>query len=345
MPELPEVETVRRGLAGRVLGRPVAAVEVRHPRSVRRQPGGARELADRLAGQQFTAAVRRGKYLWLTLGEGPGAPPDQALVVHLGMSGQLLVQEPEGARRVPGTDPSDAFLADAADVLAGGERPADLTATLPPTIVRDIPLTTAHLRVRIDLVDGGQLWFVDQRTFGHVMAVDTVPTADGAPGGLGSDAAVVPTPVAHIARDLLDPALDRAALVRRTRARRTEIKRALLDQTLVSGVGNIYADEALWRARLHGARRTDVLRPDRLRALFDAATDVMGEALAVGGTSFDALYVDVDGAAGFFARSLAVYGRAGRPCPRCGALVRREEFMNRGSFSCPRCQRRPALPR
>ena len=338
MPELPEVETVRRGLAGRVLGRPVAGVEVHHPRSVRRQPGGARELADRLAGQQFTAAVRRGKYLWLTLGEGPGAPPDTALVVHLGMSGQLLVQEPAGARRGPWTEPATAFL-------AGGERPADLTATLPPTIVRDIPLSTAHLRVRIDLADGGQLWFVDQRTFGHVMAVDTVPTDDGAPGGLGSDAPVVPTPVAHIARDLLDPALDRTALVRRTRARRTEIKRALLDQTLVSGVGNIYADEALWRARLHGTRRTDVLRPDRLRALFDAATDVMREALAVGGTSFDALYVDVDGAAGFFARSLAVYGRAGRPCPRCGAVVRREEFMNRGSFSCPRCQRRPPLPR
>ncbi|MCK6211976.1 bifunctional DNA-formamidopyrimidine glycosylase/DNA-(apurinic or apyrimidinic site) lyase [Georgenia sp. EYE_87] len=338
MPELPEVETVRRGLAGRVLGRPVAGIEVHHPRSVRRQPGGARELADRLAGQQFTAAVRRGKYLWLTLGEGPGAPPDQALVVHLGMSGQLLVQEPAGARRGAEADPPTAFLAD-------GERPADLTATLPPTVVRDIPLTTAHLRVRIDLADGGQLWFVDQRTFGHVMAVDTVPTVDGAPGGLGSDDAVVPAPVAHIARDLLDPALDRADLVRRTRARRTEIKRALLDQTLVSGVGNIYADEALWRARLHGARRTDVLRPERLRGLFDAATDVMHEALAVGGTSFDALYVDVDGAAGFFARSLAVYGRAGRPCPRCGAVVRREEFMNRGSFSCPRCQRRPALPR
>ncbi|PFG40853.1 formamidopyrimidine-DNA glycosylase [Georgenia soli] len=338
MPELPEVETVRRGLAARVLGRPVADVEVHHPRSVRRQPGGGRELADRLVGQTFTAAVRRGKYLWLTLGEDAGAPPDHALVAHLGMSGQLLVQEPAGARRAVDA-PDAAFLAPA------GERPADLTATLPPTVVRDIPLTTAHLRVRIALADGGELWFVDQRTFGHVMAVDTVPTDDGAPGGLGSAAAVVPAPVAHIARDLLDPALDRRELVRRTRARRTEVKRALLDQSLVSGVGNIYADEALWRARLHGTRRTDVLRPDRLRALFDAATDVMNEALAVGGTSFDALYVDVDGAAGFFARSLAVYGRAGLPCPRCGAVVRREEFMNRGSFSCPRCQRRPAAPR
>jgi len=371
VPELPEVETVRRGLAGRVLGRPVADVEVHHPRSVRRQPGGARELADRLVGQTFTAAVRRGKYLWLTLGEGAGSPPDHALVAHLGMSGQLLVQEPEGARRqddgqvtgpaVPGLtgdlpDAPDAtavlaprLTADAPDVapfLAPvGERPADLTATLPPTVVREIPLTTAHLRVRITLADGGELWFVDQRTFGHVMAVDTVPTSDGAPGGLGSDAPVVPVPVAHIGRDLLDPALDRRDLVRRTRARRTEVKRALLDQSLVSGVGNIYADEALWRARLHGTRRTDVLRPDRLRALFDAATDVMNEALAVGGTSFDALYVDVDGAAGFFARSLAVYGRAGLPCPRCGAIVRREEFMNRGSFSCPRCQRRPAAAR
>jgi formamidopyrimidine-DNA glycosylase len=345
VPELPEVETVRRGLAARVLGRPVAGVEVHHPRSVRRQPGGGRELSDRLAGQTFTAAVRRGKYLWLTLGETPGSPPDQAMVVHLGMSGQLLLQEPAGARRADAPADARGAANPAADFLAVGDRPADLTATLPPTIVRDIPLTTAHLRVRITLADGGQLWFVDQRTFGHVMAVDTVPTADGAPGGLGSDAAVVPAPVAHIARDLLDPALDRKDLVRRTRARRTEVKRALLDQSLVSGVGNIYADEALWRARLHGTRRTDVLRPDRLRALFDAATEVMGEALAVGGTSFDALYVDVDGAAGFFARSLAVYGRAGLPCPRCGAIVRREEFMNRGSFSCPRCQRRPSALR
>ncbi|MFC7405491.1 bifunctional DNA-formamidopyrimidine glycosylase/DNA-(apurinic or apyrimidinic site) lyase [Georgenia alba] len=338
MPELPEVETVRAGLAGRVLGRRITAVEVDHPRAVRRQAGGTAELAGRLHGRSFTAAVRRGKYLWLTLG--PQPRPDEALLAHLGMSGQLLVQEPPGARREDGVTWD---LMHPAPVLAADDAGrVDLTASRPPTIVRDVPATTAHLRVRLRFEDGGQLWFVDQRTFGHVMVTDTVSTADGAPGGLGSDAPVVPEPVAHIGRDLLDPALDRAALVRRTRTRRTEVKRALLDQTLVSGVGNIYADEALWRVRLHGTRRTDVLRPARLRELYDAATDVMREALAVGGTSFDALYVDVDGASGYFARSLDAYGRAGLPCRRCGALIRREEFMNRGSFSCPRCQRRPA---
>lgn len=327
MPELPEVETVRRGLAARLVGRTVRDVTVAHPRSVRRQDGGAAELAGRLRGQTVTAAVRRGKYLWLPYGAG-----DEALLAHLGMSGQLLVHEPGGGQ-----------TADATGYLAAPGTTADLSATRAPTTVRTIPTTTAHLRVRIVLDDGGELWFVDQRTFGHLMAVATVPTGDGAPGGHGSPAPTLPAPVAHIARDLLDPTLDRAALVRRTRARGTEIKRALLDQSLVSGVGNIYADESLWRARLHGSRRTDALTPARLRALYDAATEVMTEALAAGGTSFDALYVDVDGAAGWFARSLAVYGRAGLPCPRCGRPVRREQFMNRGSFSCPSCQRRALI--
>ncbi|GAA4430043.1 bifunctional DNA-formamidopyrimidine glycosylase/DNA-(apurinic or apyrimidinic site) lyase [Georgenia halophila] len=339
MPELPEVETVRAGLARRVLGRPVAAVEVRHPRAVRRQSGGADELAARLVGRSFTAAVRRGKYLWLTVG--PGPHPDEALLAHLGMSGQLLVQEPPGSRAREARDGRDVLdLMHPAPVLAAdGGPPMDLTAARLPTTVRDIPATTAHLRVRITFDDGGQLWFVDQRTFGHVMAVDTVPSGDGAPGGAGSDAPVLPEPVAHIARDLLDPDLDTVALVRRTRIRRTEVKRALLDQTLVSGVGNIYADEALWRARLHGTRRTDVLRPARLRALYDHAAAVMRDALAVGGTSFDALYVDVEGASGFFERSLSVYGLEGHPCKRCGTPIVRERFMNRSSHSCPQCQR------
>ncbi|MFD1718240.1 bifunctional DNA-formamidopyrimidine glycosylase/DNA-(apurinic or apyrimidinic site) lyase [Georgenia deserti] len=340
MPELPEVETVRAGLARRVLGRTVADVEVVHPRSVRRQAGGAQELRGRLRGRMFGAAVRRGKYLWLTVSEsGEEDPPAEAMLAHLGMSGQLLVQEPPGARRRVG-ELED--LMHPAPVMAVDDHgPVDLTAARSPAVTAESPATTAHLRVRITFDDGGQLWFVDQRTFGHLMVVETAPTDDGAPAGRGSDAAVLPAPVAHIARDLLDPALDRPALVRRTRHRRTEIKRALLDQSLVSGVGNIYADEALWRARLHGARRTELLRPPRLRELYDAATEVMRDALAAGGTSFDALYVDVDGAAGYFARSLNAYGRAGLPCRRCGTPIRREQFMNRGSFSCPRCQRRP----
>ena len=315
MPELPEVETVRDGLARHVLGRTIAYADVLREYSVRRHAGGPADLVARLGGRRIEAAVRRGKFLWLLLGTAPEAhdgtapqahtdPAPQALVAHLGMSGQLLV-------RAPG---------EAAD-------------------------QSRHLRVRLVLDDGSQIHFVDQRTFGHLEVTGLVPTPDGAPGGLGSSAAVVPVEVAHIARDLLDPALDRAAVVAALRARRTGVKRALLDQTLVSGVGNIYADEALWRARLHYARATDKLRRAEVERLLDAAAAVMGEALVAGGTSFDAQYVNVNGQSGYFDRSLAVYGQAGRPCPRCGTPVRRDEFMNRSSFTCPVCQPRPRTGR
>jgi formamidopyrimidine-DNA glycosylase len=295
VPELPEVETVRDGLARHVLGRTVTGVEVRRDYSVRRHTDGPLDFAGRLRGRRLEAAVRRGKFLWLLLDE-----DDDALMAHLGMSGQLLVRE------------------------AGESRP-------------DHP----HLRVRLDLDDGSALDFVDQRTFGHLSVPDLVPTPDGAPGGLGSSLPVVPEPVAHIARDLLDPVLDRAALVAAIRRRRTGIKRTLLDQSVVSGIGNIYADEGLWRAQLHYARPTETLRRSEVERALDGAAEVMSEALVQGGTSFDALYVNVNGASGYFDRSLAVYGQEGRPCPRCGTPVRRDEFMNRSSFSCPRCQPRP----
>ncbi|GEK21567.1 bifunctional DNA-formamidopyrimidine glycosylase/DNA-(apurinic or apyrimidinic site) lyase [Cellulomonas xylanilytica] len=295
MPELPEVETVRDGLARHVLGRTVTGVEVRRDYSVRRHVDGPLDFAGRLRGRRLDAAVRRGKFLWLLLDQ-----DDDALMAHLGMSGQLLVREP------------------------GQERPEH-----------------PHLRVRLDLDDGSALDFVDQRTFGHLSVPDLVPTPDGAPGGFGSALAVVPEPVAHIARDLLDPVLDRAALVAAVRRRRTGIKRALLDQTVVSGVGNIYADEGLWRAQLHYARPTETLRRSEVERALDGAAEVMTEALVQGGTSFDALYVNVNGASGYFDRSLAVYGQEGRPCPRCGTPVRRDEFMVRSSYSCPRCQPRP----
>ncbi|MDQ0373323.1 bifunctional DNA-formamidopyrimidine glycosylase/DNA-(apurinic or apyrimidinic site) lyase [Cellulomonas humilata] len=295
MPELPEVETVRDGLARHVLGRTVTGVEVRRDYSVRRHVDGPLDFAGRLRGRRLDAAVRRGKFLWLLLDE-----DDDALMAHLGMSGQLLVR------------------------AAGQERPEH-----------------PHLRVRLDLDDGSALDFVDQRTFGHLSVPDLVPTPDGAPGGLGSPRPVVPEPVAHIARDLLDPVLDRAALVAAVRRRKTGIKRALLDQTVVSGIGNIYADEGLWRAQLHYARPTETLRRAEVERALDGAAEVMTEALVQGGTSFDALYVNVNGASGYFDRSLAVYGQEGRPCPRCGTPVRRDEFMNRSSYSCPRCQPRP----
>ncbi|WP_426592683.1 bifunctional DNA-formamidopyrimidine glycosylase/DNA-(apurinic or apyrimidinic site) lyase [Cellulomonas sp. McL0617] len=291
MPELPEVETVRDGLARHVLGRSVLKVEVSRDYSVRRHVGGPLDFAGRLAGRRFDAAVRRGKFLWLLLDE-----PDDALLAHLGMSGQLLV--------------------------------------------RTEPVDHPHLRVRLTL-DEGYLDFVDQRTFGHLSVPDLVPTPDHGPGGLGSSRPVLPEPVAHIARDLLDPALDHDALVRAVRRRKTGLKRALLDQTLVSGIGNIYADEGLWRAQLHYARPTETLRVAEVERALAGAREVMTEALAQGGTSFDALYVNVNGNSGYFDRSLKVYAQEGRPCPRCGTPIRRDEFMNRSSYSCPHCQPRP----
>jgi len=278
MPELPEVETVRAGLERHVAGRKIAAVDVLHPRAVRRHLAGADDFAAVLSGRVIDGARRRGKYLWLPAG-------DDAILAHLGMSGQLLITG----------------------------RPEPLSP---------------HVRVRFTFADGGpDLRFTDQRTFGHLAF---------SPGG-----AVLPPAIAHIAPDPLEAGFDLAALTRRIRARRTGIKRALLDQSLVSGIGNIYADEALWRARLHWARPTETLTRGQIAALFAGVREVFAEALRAGGTSFDSLYVNVDGESGYFDRALAVYGRAGEPCPRCGAPVRRDPFMNRSSYSCPVCQPRP----
>jgi formamidopyrimidine-DNA glycosylase len=279
---------VRRGVADHAIGRTVASVEVSHPRAVRRQPGGAAELADRLIGRTLAAARRRGKFLWVDLA-GPDGLPDGAVLVHLGMSGQLLVQ------------PS--------------ERPDE-----------------THLRVRVRFDDGNsELRFVDQRTFGGLTAVDTVEQSGE----------TVPVLVAHIGRDPLDPRFDLEAAVGAYRRRRTELKRALLDQTVVSGIGNIYADEALWRAKLHSLRPTTRLTRPEGRRVLTAATEVMGEALDAGGTSFDALYVDVHGESGYFERSLAVYGREDEPCLRCGTAIVRSSFTNRSSYWCPVCQKKP----
>jgi len=281
MPELPEVETVRRGLERWAVGRTIAEVDVHGPRTVRRHLGGPADFTARLRGRRIDAACRRGKYLWLRLDDGA------SLLAHLGMSGQFL-----------------AVPADVAD--------------------------PKHLRARFRFRDDGpELRFVDQRTF----------------GGLALDDGAVPASVAHIALDPLDAAFDDLAFADRVRARRTGVKRALLDQTLVSGVGNIYADESLWRARMHYARGTDTLRRGEVLRLLAEVREVLEAAIVAGGTSFDALYVGVNGASGYFDRSLEVYGRAGEPCSRCGAAIRREPFMNRSSYRCPRCQRVPREPR
>jgi formamidopyrimidine-DNA glycosylase len=289
VPELPEVEVVRRGLAEHVVGRQVAAAEVLHLRAVRRHLAGPADVIGRLTGRTLTAARRRGKYLWLELDSA------EALLAHLGMSGQLLVCDP---------------------------------ATPPQK----------HLRVLLSFADGGpQLRFVDQRTFGGI-SVETLV------GSSVDPAESVPEPIAHIARDPMDPAFDAAEVVSALRAKRTGLKRALLDQSLVSGIGNIYADEALWRAKLHGTRPTATLTRKAGLEILARAAEVMDEALDQGGTSFDALYVNVNGNSGYFDRSLNVYGQEDRPCHRCGTPIRREPFMNRSSYFCPHCQPPPRQP-
>lgn len=312
MPELPEVEVVRRGVESHVVGRTIESAVFSGHRVARRHLPGPVDLADRLVGRVVGAARRRGKYLWLELhsprpgagdvvgsqaggdavvdaSSGPargGGAAVGALLIHLGMSGQLLV--------------------------ADADAPA-----------------ARHQHARFSFADAGpDVRFVDQRTFGGMAWSE-----------LGEHG--IPEVIAHIAPDPFEEAFDERAVVRRLKERDSAIKRALLDQTLVSGIGNIYADEALWRAQVHGERIASTLTKPTLARVLGHAREVMAAALEQGGTSFDALYVNVNGQSGYFDRSLQAYGQEGRPCDRCGALIRREQFMNRSSFSCPRCQPRP----
>jgi len=294
VPELPEVEVVRRGLENHVLGRRIDAVEVLHPRPVRRHAAGPDDFAAALVGRAFTAARRRGKYLWLPLD--PGQPGDDALLCHLGMSGQMLVKD-AGA-------PDERHLR--VRFVLSGDRAA------PPG---DRAQSRSELR------------FVDQRMFGGL--------------SLAEGGAELPAELTHIARDPLDPEFDDAGFVRRVRRSASGIKRILLNQSVISGVGNIYADEALWLAGLHGDRRGDRLRVADVERVLAGARAVMTAALDQGGTSFDALYVNVNGESGYFDRSLEVYGQEGEPCSRCGTTVQRVSFMNRSSFFCGRCQPAP----
>ncbi|MBG6180236.1 bifunctional DNA-formamidopyrimidine glycosylase/DNA-(apurinic or apyrimidinic site) lyase [Arthrobacter sp. CAN_A1] len=326
MPELPEVEVVRRGLARWVLGRTIDDVDILDSRSIRRHGLGAEDFAGNLGGARVLDVVRRGKFLWLPLaapdeGGSPGVASADcvvpvALMAHLGMSGQLLVKD--------AGSPEEKHLR-VRLTLSAAEDPS--TGPLP-----------AELR------------FVDQRIFGGLFVTSMVSTDDGQPGGLGeSPLPLIPVEASHIARDPLDPAFSFDSFFAKLRRRKTGIKRALLDQGLISGIGNIYADEALWAARVHYARPTDTMRRADALRLVDASRDVMARALEAGGTSFDSLYVNVNGTSGYFERSLNAYGREGEPCTRCAAdpsfqgfsLIRREMFMNRSSFSCPRCQPRP----
>ena len=279
MPELPEVEVVRAGLEAAITGRTIGAVTVLHPRAVRRHAGGPDDFATTLVGRTFGVPKRRGKFLWVPFTDG------DALLAHLGMSGQFRIDAPEA------------------------------------------PLQR-HARVVVGLAadggDGAQLRFVDQRMFGGV--------------SVSRGGAALPAEVAHIALDLWDADLDLDALVARIGSRSSAIKRVLLDQQVVSGIGNIYADEALWRAGVHYATPACDLGEADVRSVLDAARQTMSEALAQGGTSFDSLYVNVNGESGYFDRTLAAYGRTDQPCVRCGTPIVRESFTNRSSFFCPSCQ-------
>ena len=355
MPELPEVETVRAGIADHSLGRPVRAVRVVDARSLRRYLPGPTHFEAALTGRALRGAYRRGKYLWLTLSEADGTLADEALVVHLGMSGQLLVRDkPDG---VSGSD-SEARA-------AFDEQPRHLRVALElgPAGATSTAGATGSMVSANRASTGQRLLFVDQRIFGGMFLSPLVPdvpatvaTNEAAPGESapegGTDFSavperfLVPEAVKHIARDPLDEFFDPAAVRRKFLRTSSGIKKVLLDQSVISGVGNIYADEALWRARLHYAKPARTLSAAQTRELLEAVTQVLRESLAAGGTSFDALYVNVLGESGYFERSLNAYGRAGEPCHRCAeagrtSLIVREPFQNRSSYRCPHCQRAP----
>lgn len=303
MPELPEVEVVRAGLAPAVSGATVLAVSVLDDRALTRHSGDAADFEVSLTGRVIRSAARRGKFLWLPLEHvDPSQSPTEAVVGHLGMSGQLLLRSPGAA-------------------------------------------VERHERVRIDLShpDHGELSvvFADQRTFGSLALDLLAPTGDGAPGGWGTAEASIPRQVSHIARDPLDPAFSDASFRRALKLKGSAIKRVLLDQTVVSGVGNIYADESLWAARIHPETPARSLSTRAVNRLLAEIRHVLEKALAEGGTSFDAQYVNVNGQAGYFAHSLNAYGRTGEPCPRCGRPIVRVSFTNRSSHFCPHCQRMP----
>lgn len=298
MPELPEVETVRAGLASHVIGAKVTKIEVLDSRSLKRNFSGEAGFINELEGQTLEAVVRRGKFLWLPINS------SRALVCHLGMSGQVLVR-------------SRAFAPD--------------------------KLTRVSISLTKPDGEGFEMRFVDQRLFGGMMIDDLETTQDLLPSGFfpeGQANDQIPASVSHIARDLLDPHFDAQAVVSKMRNRNSGIKRVLLDQNLLSGIGNIYADESLWRAKVHYDKPASAISKKKLEELTLVATEVLQEAVQRGGTSFDEQYKNVNGESGYFSLDLNAYSRKGLPCSRCGTPIKREAWANRSSYFCPRCQRR-----
>jgi formamidopyrimidine-DNA glycosylase len=277
VPELPEVETVRRGLQHLVTGYKITQAQQLHPRALKSESIAPLES---LQGAKITGTNRRGKFMWLTLNR------PYVLVAHLGMSGQFLIHQ------------------------------------------KDRPKAT-HVRAQFTLskpLRTQELVFNDQRTFGWLSVEETTNN--------------IPASAQHIAPDPFDPLFDKDLTINNYRKRNIKIKTALLNQEIMSGVGNIYADETLWRAKIHPEISTADLSSKKISTIIDYATEVMQEAINQGGTSFDDLYINVNGESGFFEQSLAAYGQEDEPCPRCGTPIRRITFGQRSSHYCPRCQRR-----
>lgn len=306
MPELPEVETVRAGLAPAVTNATVTGVDILDVRSLKRHPGGVQDFKKTLINAKVLGVVRRGKFLWLPLEVG-GAKRQLALVGHLGMSGQMLLRKP--------ADPED-------------------------------KLTRVVIHLKTAKGKPVEFRFVDQRIFGSLAIDELQPTADGKPGGFSAGVGkgkpwqnLIPIQAAHITRDPLDVDFDESEVLAKFQKKSSGIKRVLLDQQTLSGIGNIYADEALWRARLHYDQPASSLKPAKAKELLEHVREILAKAVEVGGTSFDEQYKNVNGESGYFAVSLNAYGMTGEPCARCGRQIKRENWMNRGSHFCPNCQK------
>lgn len=306
MPELPEVETVRAGLAPALTNATITSVDVLDVRSLKRHPGGAKDFAQTLIGSKALGVVRRGKFLWLPL-EVKGEKRSLALVGHLGMSGQMLLRKP--------TDPED-------------------------------KLTRVVIHLKTAKGKPMEFRFIDQRIFGSLAIDELQPTADGKPGGFSAGVGKgkfwqnqIPMQAAHITRDPLDVDFDEDFVLAKFQKKNSGIKRVLLDQQTLSGIGNIYADEALWRAKLHYDQPAASLKPAKAKELLAHVRDILAKAVSEGGTSFDEQYKNVNGESGYFAVSLNAYGMTGLPCARCGRPIKRENWMNRGSHFCPNCQK------
>lgn len=275
MPELPEVETVRRGLANLLTGFTFRSAQDLHPRVLKASSLGPLPT---LIASRIMSVNRRGKFLWFELDR------EFSLVAHLGMSGQFLVS------------------------------------------LKDRPKPN-HIRAHFRLSRGfnnREVVFNDIRTFGW-LSIERLTNG-------------IPKSALHIAVDPFDTEFDRTKVIKQMISRNAEIKSVLLNQEIMSGVGNIYADESLWRAKIHPETPACDLSVRKIGALVDAATTVMAEAIEAGGTSFDALYINVNGKSGYFKMSLAAYGQEHQPCPRCGREIRRIAFCGRSSHFCPKCQ-------